>query len=108
MPKAVFDSTVLISAFLSEAGLSRDLMRQARARAFTICVSEEILKEIESVVRNPNDDMVIACALKAKAHYLITRNKNLLTLESLEQISIFSPEMFMKLLREQHQASSLD
>ena len=141
MPKAVFDSTVLISAFLSEAGLSRELLRQARAGLFTVCVSEEILEEtervlleyprirkrycysdeavaeyimllrvlaqvvteipnIKNIVRDPNDDMVIACALKAKAHYIITRDKYLLTLEANVETSIFSPEEFIKLLRE--------
>ena len=141
MPKAVFDSTILVSAFLSESGLSRELLKQSRAGLFIICVSEEILEEtqrvlleyprirkryrysdeavaeyimllrvvaqviteipeIKSIIRDPNDDMVIACAVKAKAQYIVTRDKDLLALESYEQTSIFRPEEFMKLLRE--------
>ena len=50
MTKAVFDSTVLVSAFLTKTGISRDLLSQAQAGSFSICVSEEILNEIERVL----------------------------------------------------------
>ena len=39
-----------LNAFLSEAGLAREILGQARAGLFTICVSEEILKETERVL----------------------------------------------------------
>jgi putative PIN family toxin of toxin-antitoxin system len=141
MPKAVLDSTVLVSAFLTEAGISRQLLRESETGNFQICTAEEILSEtervlseyprirkryrypdeavieyvsllrvvaqmitplpkIKAVVRDPNDDMVIACAVKAKAQYIVSRDKDLLDLGSYQQITIISPEGFMQLLKE--------
>ena len=141
MAKAVFDSTVLVSAFLTKAGISRELLHIAQAGKFSICISEEILTEIERVlleyprirkryhysdeatheyitllrvvcqvstnlpkiklvVRDPNDDMIIACAIKARADYIVTRDKDLLTLNSYKGIHFASPEEFIRLLKE--------
>ena len=129
-----------MSAFLTKAGPSREILHEVQAGAFSICVAEEILDEtqrvlleyprirkhyrysdeavtdyinllrvvaqvianlpkIKAVVRDPNDDMIIACRLKAKAQYIVSRDKDLLDLESYEQISMISPEAFLKLLK---------
>lgn len=142
MPKAVLDSTVLVSAFLTKAGISRQLLQESEEGAFQICTAEEILDEtqrvlleyprirkryhysdeavteyvsllrvvtqvitplpkIKPVVRDPNDDMIIACAVKAKAQYIVTRDKDLLDLESYHRITIISPEEFMQLVNAQ-------
>ena len=142
MAKAVFDSTVLVSAFLSKSGVSRELLRRAEAGIFIICVAEEILDEVqrvlleyprirkryrysdeavadyvdllrivaqviiklpkvEKVVRDPNDDMIIACAVKARAEYIVTRDKDLLILKEYEEIKLLSPEEFLGLLKGQ-------
>jgi putative PIN family toxin of toxin-antitoxin system len=141
MLKAVFDSTVLVSAFLGETGIYRDLLHQAEAGSCSICVSEEILTEIERVlleyprirkryryadeavkeyvallrvvsqvitqlpkikpvVRDPNDEMVVACASKASADYIVIRDKDLMTLGSYKGIRMVSPEEFLRLLKE--------
>src|SRR6266702_4247742 len=115
MPSAVLDSTVLISAFLAQRGVSNELLRHAREGAFLLCLSAEILDEAQGVlldeerrhrqryhysneeaihfieglrvfahlvtelpqvavvIRDPNDDMVIATAQRAQAAYLVTR-----------------------------------
>ena len=141
MAKAVFDSTVLVSAFLSKSGVSRELLRRAELGDFTICVAEEILDEIqrvleyprirkryrysdeavteyvgllrvvaqviiklpkiEKVVRDPNDDMIIACAVKARAEYIVTRDKDLLILKEYEGTTILKPEELLGLLKGQ-------
>jgi putative PIN family toxin of toxin-antitoxin system len=121
MPRAVADTTVLISALLTPDGAAAELLGQARAGAFILCLSREILEELRSrllhrrrirrryrysdaqvhqhcadleavaqlttalpsvrvVERDPNDDMVIAGALAARADYLVTRDKDLLSL----------------------------
>jgi len=56
--------------------------------------------DIPAVVRDPNDDMVLATARAADVAYLITRDLDLLTLQSYEGITIVTPEAFMALLRE--------
>ncbi len=45
MFKAVFDSTVLVSALLTPKGLSRGLIDRAKLGEFELFLSEEILKE---------------------------------------------------------------
>jgi putative PIN family toxin of toxin-antitoxin system len=141
VPKAVFDSTVLVSAFLSKAGVSRQLLHEAQAGKFAICLAEEILEEtgrvlleyprirkryqysdeavgeyvellrvvaqvttalpkIKAVARDPNDDVIIACGVKAKAQYIVSRDKDLLDMKRYEQILIVGPEEFVALLRQ--------
>ena len=50
MPSAVFDSTILISAFLAQRGVSNELLRYAREEAFSLFLSEEILNEAQGVL----------------------------------------------------------
>ncbi len=141
MPKAVLDTTVLVSAFLRHipGGASFDLLRLADAGVFEFYLSDEILEEtagvllragclreryiynddqvveycqnlgrlahvvddvpVVQVVRDPNDDMIIGCALAANADYLVSRDKDLLSLGSHEGISIVAPEAFLQILR---------
>lgn len=58
------------------------------------------LPDTTAVVRDPNDDIVIATACAAHAAYLITRDLDLLTLQTYEDITIITPEAFMAILRE--------
>jgi len=56
--------------------------------------------DIPAVVRDPNDDMVLATAQAAQATYLITRDLDLLSLQTYAGITILTPEAFMAILRE--------
>ncbi len=51
------------------------------------------------VVRDPNDDMILACAIAAGTDYLITRDKDLLSLSEHKGIEILTPEDFLQVLR---------
>jgi putative PIN family toxin of toxin-antitoxin system len=56
--------------------------------------------EIRGIVaRDPNDDMIIACALAAEVDYLVTRDKDLLSLGQYEVLKIVTPEAFLPELR---------
>ena len=137
--RAVIDSTVLVSAFLTEGGVSAELLHFAREGVFVVFLSEEILTETEhtlayprlherytytdddvadflnrlriaanlvdelphlTVVRDPNDDMVIATAVRAQAAYIVTRDKDLLSLQGYEGIAMITPETFIAIVRE--------
>jgi putative PIN family toxin of toxin-antitoxin system len=142
MPSAVLDSTVLISAFLAQRGVSNELLRHAREGAFLLFLSDEILNEAQGVlldeerrhrqryhypneeainfieglrafahpvtdlpqvtvvIRDPNDDMVIATAQRAQVAYIVTRDKDLLSLEHHEGITMITPEAFIAIVRE--------
>ena len=57
------------------------------------------LPSIEVVNSDPNDNMVVACALKARADYIVTRDNDLLSLGNYEDIKVVTPENFMGILR---------
>ena len=124
------------------AGFSNELLRHARAGAFLLCLSEEILDEAQRVlldeerrhrqryhypneeainfidglrafahlvtdlpqvavvIRDPNDDMVIATAQRAQAAYIVTRDKDLLSLQRYGDIIMITPEAFIAIVRE--------
>ncbi len=57
------------------------------------------LPEVQVVERDPKDDMIIACALLAKADYIISRDIHLLDLRTYRGIRIVPPEDFVHHLR---------
>lgn len=140
--KAVFDSSILISAFLVTKGLSNKLFHYSQSGAFVLCLSNEILDETERVLLeyqrlrkryrysdqqviqylknlqavshfiinplpvnliadDPNDNMIIACAIQSKANYIISRDEHLLSLKTCNRIELISPENFIQLLRQE-------
>jgi uncharacterized protein len=58
------------------------------------------LPRLTGVVRDPNDDVILACAVAAQASHIVTRDLDLLSLETYEGITITTPEAFLGLLRE--------
>lgn len=57
------------------------------------------LPPLSGIVRDPNDDMIIACASAAFADYIVTRDKDLLSLRTYDSITMVTPEVFMETLR---------
>lgn len=53
------------------------------------------------VPEDPDDDIVIACALEGNAEYIVSRDKHLLRLGSYQGIPILSTEIFSHMLRGQ-------
>jgi len=58
------------------------------------------LPQVTAVIRDPNDDMVIATAVRAQATYIVTRDKDLLSLQHHEGITMLTPETFIAMVRE--------
>ena len=52
-----------------------------------------------AVPRDPDDDKIVACAVAAGAEYLVSRDRDLLSLGSYAGISIITPEEFIHLVR---------
>lgn len=59
-----------------------------------------------TVVRDPNDDMIIATARRADAAYIVSRDNDLLALQQYESTTIITPEAFMAILRERSRLNS--
>src|SRR5919112_6620518 len=141
MRRAVFDTTVLISAFLRRGGLADELLTLAAEGRFELVLSSAIIIEawrtlvssdhirarypfsdervhifclslsqisvevlrstrpLAGVVRDPNDDMIIAAAIDGRADTIISRDKDLLSLGAFQGVPIISPETFRHQLR---------
>lgn len=143
MISAVLDSTTLVSAFLTDDGLSFEILQHGAAGRFQWFSAEEILQEsrrvlieeqrirkkyhytdeqverfiertrvtalmakgipeISVIKRDPKDDKVLACALAAQVHYIVSRDKDLLDLKSYRGIRMIKPEEFIHLVRHNH------
>jgi putative PIN family toxin of toxin-antitoxin system len=141
MRRAVFDTTVLISAFIRPGGLADELLTLAAEGRFELVLSSAIIietwrklvssdhirarypfsdervhifclslsqisadvlrstKPLWGVVRDPNDDMIIACAIDSQADTIVSRDKDLLSLGAFRGVPIVSPEIFRHQLR---------
>jgi putative PIN family toxin of toxin-antitoxin system len=53
-----------------------------------------------AVPRDPDNDKIVACAVAGGAEYLVTRDRDLLSLDSYAGIPIISPETFLHIIRE--------
>lgn len=125
----VFDTNVLLAAFLTE-GVCAKLLVRARRRQFDLITCPFILQEFERILtkkfsatksekdsalailteavqntvlpsetvfgicRDKDDDNVLACALEATADYLVTGDKDLLTLYRFKGTQIVTPREF--------------
>lgn len=133
--RAVFDTNVLIAAFLTE-GLCSGLLIRARKQAFNLVLCDDIIREFEGILikkfkltstaiseisaivseaaseilhklnpipnicRDPNDDMIIACAIDATADYIVTGDEDLLILKKYKDIVIMNPRNFEALFED--------
>ena len=53
---------------------------------------------VAGAVRDPEDDMIVACAAAVAADFIVTRDKDLLALRSYDRIRIVTPREFLDLL----------
>jgi putative PIN family toxin of toxin-antitoxin system len=65
-----------------------DYIRSILAIATVVWPSQKI-----TAVRDPNDDMILECAVEAKAHLIVTFDKDLLDMKTYEGIAISHPRM---------------
>ena len=52
------------------------------------------LSPVPNICRDPNNNMIIACAIDAHADYIVTGDEDLLILKSYEDIVIINPRNF--------------
>ncbi len=144
MIRAVFDTNLLVSAFLTRdvlGGVSTDLLRFAEEGAIQLHLSPDIIAEALATLmssdrlrarygytatmavqfcdglrtastivvdpppipgaapRDPDDDKIIACAVAAGVEYLVTRDRDLLSIRSYSGVEIIAPEAFLRIVR---------
>jgi len=60
--------------------------------------AEWILPEKEvSACRDPKDNFILDCAVAGKANFIVTGDKDLLSLKSFRKIRIITPKQFLKI-----------
>jgi len=127
--RAVFDTSVLVAAFVAE-GLCSKILTRGRKKQVYLIGCPIILQEFERVLikkffatrneaqsalkivseamhqivlpsqpeqgvcRDPDDDAILACALEAKADYLVTGDADLLELKMFKGFRIVTPRNF--------------
>jgi predicted nucleic acid-binding protein len=52
------------------------------------------------VPRDPDDDKIVACAVAAGVDYLVTRDRDLLSLGTYVGVAIIAPEEFLHVVRQ--------
>jgi putative PIN family toxin of toxin-antitoxin system len=146
MRRVVFDTTILISAFITRGGgLSHELLSLARDGKFQLVLSSAIILEtwrkllsghhiraryrysderahrfcrgllriadvlrspqpIPGIVRDPGDEMILACAVAGQADVIVSRDKDLLSLDTFRGLPIITPEVFRQQLRDAEQS----
>ena len=90
--KARTDLEQEVSSARASARADAESLRQA-----VFLVSN--LPPLSGIVRDPNDDMILACAVAASASHVVTRDPDLLSLDTYEGITIVTPEAILALLR---------
>ncbi len=132
--KVVFDTNVLVAAFVAE-DICSVLLSHARKKEVDLIVCPKILEEFEKVLkeklkvpeeivqealnlileasqlvhpagtafkvcRDEDDNQILACALSAKADYLVSGDRNLLKIGSFKKLKIVSPREFESLFQD--------
>jgi putative PIN family toxin of toxin-antitoxin system len=57
------------------------------------------LPSVSGIVRDPDDDIVLACAVAAETSHVVTRDDDLLSLGIYEGVLMVTPEAFLVMLR---------
>ena len=82
---------VLIKKFSATRGEVRDALRIVSEAVHNVVRPSQ---PVQSVCRDPDDDAILACALEARADYLVTGDVDLLDLKTFRGIRIVSPRDF--------------
>ena len=104
---------IISPAILTEVDdvLHRDRVMKSHRRS--IQELQELIKELTDIsllvpgntiieiIRDSDDNKIIAAAIEGKAGYIVSRDKDLLDLRHYQGIKIISPENFMAILRSQ-------
>jgi putative PIN family toxin of toxin-antitoxin system len=79
---------------LSESSIDRAI---TEARGFTTLITD--LPDLDVIVEDPDDNIILACALKAQADYLLSYDPHLTDLGEYQGIQILTPKQFQAILK---------
>jgi putative PIN family toxin of toxin-antitoxin system len=79
--------------------LRPDEINQLRQFLESPVVAVEIMVEVRGVATHPEDDLILATAISARADYLVTGDRQLQALGSYQGVQIVSPRQFLTILQ---------
>jgi putative PIN family toxin of toxin-antitoxin system len=88
---------VLIEKFSTGRKEARSALRVVLEATHTVVRPSQ---SVQSICRDPDDDLILACALEAGADYLVTGDADLLDLKIFKGIQIVTPRNFELLFNE--------
>jgi putative PIN family toxin of toxin-antitoxin system len=80
---------------IAATGLTVDQILHHYRRLFTMVAAQQLGKQIS---RDMDDDVVLACALAARADFIVTGDDDLLVLKSFDGIPILSVAQAIKMV----------
>ena len=80
--------------------LTREQIAGALFLLRIVGIETRLTAEVHGVASHPEDDLILATAVSAKADFLITGDRQLQKLQSYEGVSILSPRAFLEVLME--------
>jgi putative PIN family toxin of toxin-antitoxin system len=83
--------------------LSTRISPEAVAEILELITEKGLLVEptqVESICRDPSDDVYLACALAAEANFIVTGDHDLLSMSRHESTAIIMPATFLEKMRE--------
>jgi len=82
---------VLIKKFSATRGEARNALQIVSEAIHSVVRPSQ---SVQSVCRDPDDDAILACALEARADYLVTGDVDLLELKVFKGVQIVTPRNF--------------
>ena len=99
MLRVTLDANIYVSA-LEFGGVGARLLGMARAGMIRIDVSDAIVDELVTVLReDPDDNRILECALEAGSEFIVTIDKDLLRVGDYGSIRIVTASQLLALYR---------
>lgn len=78
--------------------LSETAIAEALESVLLDAIFQQITVAVAGIASHPEDDRVLATALSAQCHYIVTGDKRLLELATIEGVLLVSPRQFLGVL----------
>ncbi len=106
--EAIIEGKIIL--FISENIINevKDVLQRKKFN-FSLSITRQIINEIDAisefiiprkshhvVMRDPDDNIIIDCAVEAKADYIITGDEDILVLKNFKDIKIVNPRDFVE------------
>lgn len=85
-----------LQKYIAESGLTKEQLLEKINSLCHIIFGEKLNID---VCRDPDDNKIIECAIHAKANFIISGDKDLLSLKEYKNIKIISTEDILKILK---------